>query len=207
MRAIPSAPFVSLLVAFCFSGSAFTPANAMSSEADPTAPSTLAPMGEHAPVDLDAYSGTWIRIESEVDRESLREAIDHTADGLPLLMRGVSRLIMHRRIQPGDRYTFGSGADGEKIQVARDDEPPVLLQLDGIPHESVSEDGERVTRTSICVGGAIEAQWHREDSYGRSVYRVNEEGSALVVEVTIDQEFFRVPLVYRATYRRGEKEG
>ena len=160
MRAISSAPFVSLLVAFCFSGSAFTPANAMSSEADPTAQSTLAPMDEHAPVDLDAYLGTWIRIESEEDSESLREAIDHTADSLPLLMRGVSRLIMHRRIQPGDRYTFGSGADGENIQIARDDEPPVLLQLDGIPHESVSKDGKRVLHRQLAQEESVAGRKH-----------------------------------------------
>lgn len=124
-----------------------------------------------------------------------------------MLMRGITRVIMHRLLIPRDRYAFNPGVTDPSIQIASSDEASQLLQLNGVTVEGVGSDDEPYTRTCVPIHSAIQCEWKREDSRGSNVYRISDRGRVLTVVSTFHQEKFRVPIVFQATYRRDARTG
>jgi hypothetical protein len=143
---------------------------------------------------LDAFTGTWVRVERERDDAARDAMIVRVTEPMSIAFRGFARGVMRKRMVPVERYVIEQGASGPQIR----NDKGVVLPIDGRTHVT-GQDREVTARLSET--GEIEQTWKEGESHGVSTWRLEPDGRLVIYQHVVDSHF-DAPLQYSTTYRR-----
>ena len=149
---------------------------------------------------LRAYTGVWVRSDRQRDDLARAAEIDRATQGLPLLVRGIARVVIRRSMRPPERYVIR--VDGEGLQIAADDDPEAVFRPG--PEAAEVASGDETVTTRIAAGVPEKAWRHGENTHGSTRWRLlaGDDDEILTVEEEVHDRRMGVPLDIRTRYRR-----
>ena len=150
-----------------------------------------------------SLTGVWTHSRDAKEQAGRYGAIDQVANNMNRLMRGRAREMLRAKTTPhstiqitdeGDRVTFS----GKKHRVT--------FKTDGKPTRVVSERGTATARAQRKNEKLILTSQGKDGGVQTTIHSLSEDGTRLVLDVSITAKMFKSPIRYKTTYHRASKQ-
>lgn len=150
-----------------------------------------------------SLTGVWTHSRDTNEQANRYGAIDQVTNSMNRLMRGRAREMLRAKTTPhstiqitdeGHRVTFS----GEKHRVT--------FKTDGTPTRVDSERGTATARAKRQNGKLILTSQGNDGGVQTTVHNLSEDGTRLVLDVSITAKMFKSPIRFKATYKRASNQ-
>jgi len=144
-------------------------------------------------------TGVWECSRDANEQAQRYRAIDQVTNNMNRLIRGRAREMLRAKTAPqstiqitdaGDRVTFS----GKKHRVT--------FKTDGTPTRVVSERGTATARAQREKEKLILTGRGKDGGVQTTIHSLSEDGTRLVLDVSITAKMFTIPIRYKSTYHR-----
>lgn len=148
---------------------------------------------------LSAWGGTYVNSTPKELQDKLAAAVESAAKEFNFAIRGVARRRLQKSTRPYDKLFLE--LDGERVTFERNGSDRLAGVLGG---EAVEWLGNQVTFRRRDIDGALVQTFTAEDGVRTNVYRFEEDGKVLHLDITVKSPKLKSPLVYTLQYRLQE---
>ncbi|GEM_PF-2347969 len=151
--------------------------------------------------DASKYAGTWTFDESAGDRAAADAAVESLASEYAAIIRGLVRGRLQSAVKISETLTLAPGDDSMTItsQFSK-----WTSDLSGTEVAVVNPEGETVLLKRWLDGGVLHAVGSRGSSEQGFVFRLEDGGKTLILEVETRNPRLKRPLAYSLTYRKSD---
>lgn len=149
--------------------------------------------------DASAYGGTWVFDETSGDRASADAAVDSLASEYPALFRGLVRRKLAAAVKISSHLTLDAGDNSMTIA---SEFSKWTSDLSATEVAVVNPEGEAITLKRWLEGDVLHAVGLGKSGEQGFVFRLQDEGKTLVLEVETRSSKLKRPFAYSLTYRR-----
>lgn len=145
------------------------------------------------------YSGTFLFIGGEAERQAQLDSIEDVVQQMSRVLRGTAR----RRMEAGTHITevFIIDVQMDSITITIDDGRAWTTDLHGTRFE-YTHDGDQMFMSRRWVEGTIKAKGEQKAGTGTYHFRLSEDGQTLYVAYGLDSKHMPAPVAFETTYRR-----
>ena len=149
-----------------------------------------------------SLTGVWTHSRDAKEQTGRYGAIDQATNKMISLMRGRAREMLRAKTAPqstiqitdeGDRVTFS----GKKRRVT--------FKTDGTPTRVDGERGTATARAKRQNGKLILTSQGNDGGVQTTVHELSEDGTRLVLDVSITAKMLKSPIRYKTTYHRASR--
>jgi hypothetical protein len=155
---------------------------------------------------LMAFDGHWERVEQTRDEERRVAAIDRAVDSMSWLIRAFAGGVLRRSTRPPAEIKFvWNGSELQELPRDSPDGQYRPIRLDGNTRLADDDNGE-VSLSWHPEPRGMRLRWAQHQAHGSNVYRLEEAGSVLIVEHTIQVTAVSniEPIIYYSHFTRRE---
>jgi hypothetical protein len=151
--------------------------------------------------DRSALEGTFVLVEKQENVEkAIEAAIDKTVEPLNFVVRPIAKHRLMKTNNPYKRITIAL-PEG-RVSIVTDARAPILTPDGGKPIQWKREDGEVFDVSARWENGVLKQTFEAPDGKRVNTFEVSDDGSELILEVTVTSEKLKKPLVYKVFYKR-----
>jgi hypothetical protein len=161
----------------------------------------LGPPTEARASEADVYAGTWTFDESSGDRALAETAVVDLAKEHNFFIRGIVKTRLLKSIKISSRLVMEPGDDTMTIT---SDFSKWTSDLSATVVSVLNDEGDPITLKRWLEQGTLHAVGAKGASSKDFVFRIEDAGETLILEITTSSPRLKRPLAYSLTYRKPE---
>jgi hypothetical protein len=146
-----------------------------------------------------SFAGTWIYAGGGGQRAKLEAAIEAATDDMNFIVAPIARSRL--RDSTKVRQQLVITLDAGKISVGSEGANPAVTPNNGSA-PWVNPDGDTLTVTQKVNGDKLSQTFAAGDGSRNNIYKLNKDGTALTMNVTVKSSQLTIPLTYALTYKK-----
>ncbi len=166
----------------------------------PVQPPSLGPDHQReGPTEARRYAGFYIYVGTDAERARVQAAVDTATEGM--IGKGIARRELMKRSEIRPSYTISFDENGD-VSVQTPGYPPEISPLNGTEVKLTTKYGDMVENSQQFVEGALLQRGRTNDGSGSTQFRLQPDGSTLLVTRVSGSPKLPRPVEFTLTYVR-----